>query len=172
MNKWARLGEWLHQHSGKGAALIGSLLTGGVPSAIATGAALVQSAAGSTNPSKILATLKASPESMVELERLAVEEGKSIRTHLAAMAQMKLEDQQHEHATTQTTVQAGDKAEDRFVRWCRPGQSWVSLIGGMVYVFTNDTPDMMILGVLLTLSFSYAGLRQVGKGIDSLGRKK
>jgi len=34
-------------------------------------------------------------------------------------------------------------------------------------VFSQNMPDQTVLGLLLTLPWAYAGLRQVGKGVDS-----
>jgi hypothetical protein len=88
------------------------------------------------------------------------------------MTRLELEDEQASHHETQVTVRAGDKAEDQFVRRTRPAQSWISLIAALFYALYNDSPDVMILGALLTLPWAYAGLRQVGKGIDSFTSKK
>ena len=84
------------------------------------------------------------------------------------MKRLELEDAQAQHQTTQQTIQNSDNSQYAFVRNTRPGQSWVSLIAAIAYVFINDQPDVMILGALLTLPWAYAGLRQVGKGVNSL----
>jgi len=84
------------------------------------------------------------------------------------MKRIELEDEQAQHRTTQETIQAGDRAEDVFVRRTRPGQSWISLFAALAYVFVVEVPDVMILGALLTLPWAYAGLRQIGKGVESV----
>jgi len=48
----------------------------------------------------------------------------------------------------------------------------LSLIMAFAYIFTNDTPDTYVLGLLLTLPLSYAGLRQHSKQLDSINLKK
>jgi hypothetical protein len=168
---WGDVGDWIKENAGTGAGLVGSLLTGNLRGAIAAGVSLVSSATGTDDPVKALAALQSDPSTMIRLKELANQEEQSIRQHIAKMTEMDLQDKQHEHATTQATIQAGDKAQDRFVRWTRPGQSWISLAAGIGYAFT-DSPNEMTLGLLLTLPFAYAGLRQVGKGIDSIVTKK
>lgn len=165
---WSDVGKWLKDNAGQGAALVGSLLTGNVPGAVAAGVAMVSSATGSADPQSALAALQQDPAAVIRLRELANQEQASIRAHIETMEHLKLEDLQSEHATTQATIQAGDKAEDPFVRRTRPAQSWVSLFAALAYVFINDQPDIYILGTLLALPWAYAGLRQVGKGVDSL----
>jgi hypothetical protein len=108
----------------------------------------------------------------VKLKELATQEEANIRQHIQAMHLAELADAQAEQTETQNTIRAGDKAEDPFVRRTRPAQSWLSLIAALAYVFTTSEPDVTVLGLLLTLPWAYAGLRQVGKGIDSLTSKK
>jgi len=168
---WSKVGEWITGNAGTGAALVGSLLTGNLPGAIAAGVSLVSSATGTNNPEHALIELQNNPDALIELRKLANEEKHSIRKHLEEMTKLELEDKQKAHHETQQTIRAGDKAEDKFVRWTRPGQSWISLAMSGTYVFTANTIDMTILGLLLALPWTYAGLRQVGKGIDSFKRK-
>lgn len=169
---WQSVGTWIKENAGTGAALVGSLLTGNVPAAVAAGVSLVSGATGTSDPSEALAQLQGDPETIVRLKELAVEERASIRAHIAAMERMRLEDLQAQHETTQATIRAGDRAEDRFVRFTRPGQSWASLAAALAYVFATPKPDYAILMLLLTLPWAYAGLRQVGKGFDSVMNAK
>lgn len=162
-NKWSDVGEFLKKNGGQGVALVGSLLTGNVPGAIAAGVSLVTSATGHGDPSEVLAQLQGNPESLVELKRLAYQEQENIRLHMRALAEQELKDEQARHHETQETIRAGDKAEDTFIRRTRPAQAWVSLIAGITYVFINDTPDEFILGTLLALAWAYAGLRTMDK---------
>lgn len=171
MSGWNNVGDWIKANAGPGAALIGSLLTGNVPGAVAAGVAMVSGVTGTADPEAALGTLRNNPEAVVRLRELAVQEEQSIRNHIQEMTRLELEDAQHEHATTQATVKAGDRAQDRFVRWTRPGQSWISLIVALCYAFSKN-PDSYVLGLLLALPFAYAGLRQVGKGIDSIVTKQ
>jgi hypothetical protein len=60
--KWSKVGGWLKDNAGTGTALIGSLLTGNVPGAIAAGVSLVSGATGSNDPSEVLAQLQGNPE--------------------------------------------------------------------------------------------------------------
>jgi hypothetical protein len=164
---WSDVGEWLKSNAGTGAALVGSLLTGNVPGAVAAGVALVSGATGQATPERAMEALRGDPATLLRLRELAVQDEASIREHIRAMTEAELKDKQAEHEQTQQTVRSGDNAEDPFVRRTRPAQSWVSLFAALAYVFGKDTPSVEILMVLLALPWAYAGLRQVGKGVDS-----
>ncbi len=161
--KWSDVGDWVQNNAGTGAALVGSLLTGNLPGAIASGVALVTGATGQATPEAVLNTLQTDPATVVRLRELAVQDEENIRNHIREMTQMQFEDEQKSHETTQTTVRNGDNSDDRVVRWTRPLQSWLSMVFAGFYVFRGDPVDVAILGILLTLPFSYAGLRQLGK---------
>jgi hypothetical protein len=168
--EWSSVGEWLKSNAGTGAALVGSLLTGNVPGAVAAGVALVSGATGTNNPATALQTLQNDPATVIRLRELAIQEEASIRGHIQAMTEFELKDKQAEHEQTQETIRSGDNAGDVVVRRTRPLQSWLSLIGALAYVgycTGADKPiDVTVLGLLLTLPWTYAGLREIGKGID------
>lgn len=167
---WGDVGKWIKGNAGTGASLVGSLLTGNVPGAVAAGVALVNSATGRSDPGDVLDALQSDPATLVRLKELAYENEASIRRHLEDMTRLQLEDVQKEHHETQETIRSGDNAEDKLVRRTRPLQSWISLIAAIVYVFAaDDKVDVTVLGLFLALPWAYAGLRQVGKGIDSIG---
>jgi len=172
MSTWSKVGDWLKENAGAGTALVGSLLTGNVPGAVAAGTALVASATGTDDPSGALAELQSNPESVVRLKELYYENEEAVRSHLESMKRLELEDRQKEHQETQKTVRAGDGAEDVVVKRTRPLQSWLSLFAGIVYIFYKESPDLAITVTLFTLPWTYAGLRQVGKGIESLAKVK
>lgn len=161
--KWSDVGEWLKGNAGTGAALVGSLLTGNVPGAVAAGVALVSGATGVATPEAALAQFQQDPATVVRLRELAHQNEASIREHIRAMAELEFKDSQAEHEQTQLTIRAGDAVDDVFVRRTRPGQSWLSLGAALAYVFTRDAPSVEILGLLMTLPLAYAGLRQWGK---------
>lgn len=169
---WNSVGGWLKGNAGTGASLVGSLLTGNIPGAVAAGVALVSSATGTNDAATALQALQQDPATLMRLRELALQDEASIREHIRTMAKMELDDAQAAHETTQKTIQSGDNAEDVVVRRTRPLQSWLSLIGALVYVAVMPTPDATILGLLLTLPWAYAGLRQIGKGIDSFKAAK
>jgi hypothetical protein len=169
---WKSVGEWIKGNAGAGAALVGSLLTGNLPGAVAAGVAIVSSATGTADPNQALLQLQTDPATMVRLKELAIQDEQSIRAHMEAMTRLALEDAQAEHHETQETIRAGDRAEDRFVRWTRPGQSWLSLAAALWYALAKTTPSAEILVMLLMLPLAYAGLRQVGKGFDSVAAMK
>lgn len=169
---WQGVGDWLKNNAGTGAALVGSLLTGNIPGAVAAGVSLVSSATGEANPEKALAALQTDAGTMLRLRELSVQNEASIREHIRAMEELRLKDAQAEHHETQETIRAGDRAEDRLVRWTRPVQSSVSLLAAIYYGLTSKTPSIELLTLLLVLPWAYAGLRQIGKGVDVLGARK
>jgi hypothetical protein len=157
---------------GAGAALVGSLLTGNVPGAVAAGVSLVTSATGEASPEKVLSQLQAEPVALLRLRELALQDEVSIREHIRQMTELELSDRQAEHHEAQETIRAGDRAEDPFVRRTRPAQSWLSLIAGIAYLLAWEAPSVEIALILFALPWAYAGLRQVGKGLDSLVSSK
>lgn len=167
MSKWSQVGNWLKDNGGTGVALVGSLLSGNVPGAIAAGVSLVSSATGSDNPVEALTALQSDPSTMLKLKELYYRNEDSVRKHLEEMTRLELEDKQKEHHETQETIRSGDKAEDKFIRWTRPGQSWLSLFAGIYYGLSVPVPSFEIMAMLFTLPLAYAGLRQVGKWKDS-----
>lgn len=163
---WKDVGSWLKDNAGAGAALVGSLLTGNAPGAVAAGVSLVTGATGEATPERVLASLQTDPATVVRLRELASQDEASVREHIRAMTELELKDAQAEHAETQDTIRAGDIAADRFVRWTRPGQSWLSLTAALAYVFHTPAPSVDVVMLLLTLPWAYAGLRQFGKWAD------
>lgn len=168
---WSSVGSWIKEHAGSGAALVGSLAMGNIPAAVAAGVSLISSATGTDDPEKALETLQTDPAALIRLKELAFKEEDSIREHIREMKRVELEDAQKEHETTQATIRAGDKAEDRLIRWTRPLWGWVSLFAAIAYVFLLPDPDAVILGALLTLPFTYAGLRGVDKSVAAFTKK-
>lgn len=162
--KWSDVGNWIKSNASDGGKLIGSLITGNVPSAIAAGVAMVSGVTGTNDPEEALNKLKENPELLIKLKEIEFKESDSIRKHIEAMSKLEIES----HSITQETIKSGDKAEDRFVRWTRPGQSWLSLGAAIYYALHSESPSVEILLLLLTLPWAYAGLRQIGKGVDSL----
>lgn len=164
---WKSVGTWLQQNAGPGAALVGSLLVGNMPGAIAAGVSMVSSATGESTPEKVLAALQAEPGTVLKLRELANQEEASIREHIRGMAELAAKDAQAEHEQTQLTIRNGDNAEDLVVRRTRPYQSWASLAAAFLYVgwMVNQSkdPSVEVLMLFLALPWAYAGLRQFGK---------
>jgi hypothetical protein len=174
--EWSQVGDWLKTNAGTGAALVGSLLTGNVHGAVAAGVALVSSATGTNDAASALQALQTDPATVIRLRELALQNDASIRAHIEAMEKMRLEDDAAAHEQTQLTIRNADNAEDIVVRRTRPYQSWASLAAALAYVAyctgTKQPIDVTVLGLLLTLPWAYAGLRQIGKGIDSFKSAK
>ena len=172
---WKNVGDWIKGNAGTGAALVGSLLTGNVPGAVAAGISLVSGATGTNDPVAALQALQTDPATVVRLRELAMQDEASIREHIRAMEKQRLDDVQAELHETQETIRNADKADDVFVRRTRPGQSWVSLFAALGYVgygvAADKTIDVTVLGLLLTLPWAYAGLREIGKGISKMSAK-
>ncbi len=131
---WSDVGSWLKENAGTGAALVGSLLTGNVPGAVAAGVALVGSATGTNDPSKALAALQGDPATVLKLRELAVQEESSIREHVRTMEEIRLKDEQAAHEQQQLTIRGGDTAEDEYVRHTRPMMARQSWYATMIYV--------------------------------------
>ena len=168
MSRWSEVGNWIKENAGSGAALVGSLVTGNVPGAIAAGVSLISGSTGTDDPDKALEQLKNNPDALVKLKELYLKNEQSVRNHLENMTRLKLEDEQAQHHEAQLTTRAGDYSDDRLVRWTRPLQSWCSLGFGFFYVANSESIDVYVLSILMALPLSYAGLRQIGKGIDSM----
>lgn len=168
---WKQVGTWLKDNAGAGASLVGSLLVGNIPGAVAAGVSLVSGATGEANPDKAMAVLQADPAAMLKLRELAVQNDAAIREHIRAMEELRLKDAQAEHHETQETIRAGDRAEDRLVRWTRPLQSWVSLVAALGYALASKAPSLELVALLLALPWAYAGLRQIGKGVDAVAKR-
>lgn len=132
---WKAVGEWLKDNAGTGAALVGSLLTGNAPGAVAAGVALVSSATGTNDPAKALEQLQGSAETMLKLRELAVKEQDNIREHIRLMEEARLKDLQAEQHEQQETIRGGDQATDEYVRRTRPRmarQSWYATAGYVI----------------------------------------
>lgn len=105
------------------------------------------------------------PEAMVDLKRLEVEMQKDLTRRM----ELELGDKQAEHNETQTTIRAGDVAQDEYVRRTRPKQARQSFWAGTLYIFlmtaakvfgfSETGPDVTIALTLYALSYSYHGLR-------------
>lgn len=131
---WQGVGNWLKNNAGNGASLVGSLLTGNVPGAVAAGVAMVSSATGTNDPGKALEQLQSDPTTVIKLRELAVQDEQNIREHLRAMAEMQFVDAQKEHAEQQETIRAGDAATDEYVRRTRPSMARQSWYCTMLYI--------------------------------------
>lgn len=177
--KWSAVGDWLKDNAGTGASLVGHLLTGNVPGAVAAGVALVTSATGESDPEKALARMQNDPATLLELKKLAYADAANIRQHTQEMARQQFEreakqlaDQQHQHEQQQRTIRAGDKAQDKFVRWTRPGQAWFFSFVSVAWAFVTrcDTDlELYVLMVFISYPAAYAGFRTADKMGDVVG---
>lgn len=180
--KWSAVGGWLKDNAGTGAVLVGSILTGNVPAAVAAGAALVSSATGESDPAKVLEAFQKDPGTVLRLKELAVQNDADIRKHVEAMARLDFEkeaaelaDQQHQHEQQQATIRAGDQAQDKFVRWTRPGQAWFFSAVSVAWAFVTrcDTDlELYVLMVFISYPAAYAGFRTADKVGDLIGQAK
>lgn len=159
---WSDVGSFLKQNQKGVAGLVGSLLTGNVVGAVSAGASMVAQATGTTDPDQALATLQSDPNALVRLEEIAAAREAEVNRHLESVMALELQDKQRSHSETQQTIRNGDNAEG-VVKYVRPFHATASLIAGICYAFITDTPDLLILSAFLTLPFTYAGLREIGK---------
>ena len=178
---WSKVGTWLKNNSHNGTALIGALLTGNVPGAIAAGAGMVSSVTGTTDPIIALSRLKEDPTLLVELERIAADKESHIRDHIEEMTRLQLEDLQHEHTETQETVRSGDSSLDETIRQVRPNmakQSWTATIAYALGCFSlraltdTDIFDPYMAMLLCSPAWAYLGLRTTDKFTGVISRRK
>lgn len=170
---WSDVGSWLKENAGSGAALVGSLLTGNVPGAVAAGVALVGSATGTSDPAKALAALQGDPTTVVKLKELSVQEEASIREHVRAMEEIRLKDEQAAHEQQQLTIRGGDVAQDEYVRHTRPMMARQSWYATMVYVIGFEglkALDVFKVGaswdlamIVIAPAAAYLGFRSLDK---------
>jgi hypothetical protein len=168
---WSDVGSWLKTNAGTGTALIGSLLTGNVPGAIAAGVSLVSSATGQSDPDKALEALQ-NPETMLKLRELAAKEEASIREHIRLMHEVTLKDKQAEHQEQQETIRSGDNSSDEYVRHTRPLMARQSWYGGALYAIGFEAAkvagygsgaDLEIGLVIMAPALAYMGFRTADK---------
>lgn len=170
---WSDVGNWLKNNAGTGAALVGSLLTGNVPGAVAAGVALVGSATGTNDPAKALAALQGDPATVLKLRELAVQEEASIREHIRTMEEMRLKDEQAAHEQQQLTIRGGDVAEDEYVRHTRPmmaRQSWYATMAYVIGFEGLKALDVFKVGaswdlamIIIAPAAAYLGFRSLDK---------
>lgn len=170
---WHDVGQWLKSNAGAGAALVGSLLTGNVPGAVAAGVSLVSSATGTNDPDQAMATLQGNSEAMLKLRELAVQDAASIREHIRAMEELRLKDSQAEHEQQQLTVRAGDNVEDLYVRHTRPmmaRQSWFATMGYVIGFEGARAAGLFTIGaswdlamIIIAPAAAYLGFRSLDK---------
>lgn len=171
---WKGVGDWLKGNAGTGAALVGSLLTGNVPGAVAAGVALVSSATGEADPSKVLAALQTDPATMLRLKELALQDEASIREHIRAMTELEFRDKQAEHEQQQLTIRSGDNSADPYVRHTRPRvarQSWYATMGYVIAAELAKVAGVATAGasveialLLMSPAAAYMGFRAFEKG--------
>lgn len=169
---WAKVGQWLKDNAGTGAALVGSLLTGNVPGAVAAGVSLVSSATGEADPERALSALQADPGTLLKLRELAVKENDSIREHLRLTMEAELKDKQDEHKQQQETIRSGDNSQDEYVRHTRPRmarQSWYTaaaytvLAEGAKLAGYGQGASVEVALLLMAPAAAYLGFRSMDK---------
>ena len=165
---WSSVGDWLKDNAGSGVSLVGSLLTGNIPGAVAAGMSMVSGATGSDNPLVALSELQGNPDAMVKLKELYYKNEESIRQHIESMQRLELEDKQSEHVVTQRTIVEGQRVSEKgFEKLSRPAMAWVSLLGTMGYAFyaleKYEQADLVVLSVLSAGYLAWMGLRTLDK---------
>lgn len=170
---WKSVGEWLTKHGGAGAALVGSLVVGNVPGAIAAGVSMISSATGESVPERALEALQHEPGSLLKLRELAAKENDAIREHIRAMEELRLKDEQAAHKEQQDTIRSGDNSNDEYVRHTRPKmarQSWYVTAGYVVAFEAVKTSGLVAVGaswelamLLMAPAAAYLGFRSFDK---------
>lgn len=172
MSRWAKVADFLKSNATDGVALVGSLLSGNIPAAVAAGAAMIQSATGTDNEERALEQLRTNPEAVMRLKELFYANETDNRRHLEAIELARMQDMQHEHSETQKTIRAGDQSNDEKIRLVRPTmakQSWVATIAYCIGCFaiesidSRDIFDMSVAAFLSAPAWAYLGLRTIDK---------
>ena len=173
---WSTVGNWIKNNAGRGAALVGSLLTGNVPGAIAAGVSMISSATGTDDPTQALEALQTDPAALVKLKELYYANEVSVRNHIAEMKRLELEDAQSAHEQQQQTIRAGDASGDERIRLTRPTmakQSWTATIAycigcfGVLSLTGDDVFALEIAGILSAPAWAYMGFRTGDKMADA-----
>lgn len=160
---WSKVGDWIKDNAGSGAALVGSLLTGNVPGAIAAGVSMVSGVTGTTDPDKALAALQGSPDLMIELELVRNARDAEINRHIETMALAELADKKSEHETTANVIVEGQKVATHWIeKSVRPMMAIASMVFSGFYAM-SDKPDMAILLIIIGPCFAWMGLRTIDK---------
>lgn len=175
---WREVGDWIKKNAGTGAALVGSLLTGNVPAAVAAGVALVSSATGTTDPQEALKSLQTDPATVIKLRELAIQEEANIRNHISKMEELRISDEIAAHKEQQETIRSGDSSSDEYVRRTRPLMARQSWYATMAYVIVfeglksvdvfKSGADFELAILLLAPAAAYLGFRS----LDKFNRKK
>ncbi len=171
---WDKVGNWLSENATGILGVVGAVATGGSSAGIAAAASMIMKATNENTPEAALAALKANPETLLELERLANAEEADIRSHHREMLQMQLEDGQKAHEQQQETIRTGDTSQDEYVRHTRPKmarQSWYGTIAFClaitVAVLLDKKPSVELILTIGTLisspALAYMGFRTLDK---------
>lgn len=170
--KWNKVGEWITTNAGKGTQLIGNLVSGNIPGAIATGVSLITGATGTNNPDEALEVLKNDPQAVLRLKELYYQNETEVRNHLKDMTELEYANDQQMHTETQTTIRAGDVALDQEIRRTRPTmakQSWTATVAysigsfGVRAITAVDLFEIEIAMILSAPAWAYLGLRTTDK---------
>lgn len=170
---WSNVGSFLKENAAAGVGLVGSLLTGNIPGAIAAGVSMVSSATGTTDPSKALQVLQTDPATLVRLKEIAQQDDVSVREHIRAMAELQAQDAQAAQVEQQQTIRAGDVVTDEYVRRTRPRMACQSWYAGAAYIIGFEAlkaaglfqagADVELAMILLAPAGAYLGFRSWDK---------
>lgn len=166
---WKDVGAWLKSNAGTGAALVGSLLSGNVPAAVAAGVSLVSGATGTADPSQALQVFQSDPATVVKLRELASQDDQNVREHIRAMTELQLKDAQAAQAEQQNTIRSGDTSSDPYVRQTRPlmaRQSWYATVAYVIgmellhgFQLTAGGANWDLAMILISPAAAYMGFR-------------
>lgn len=167
------IGDFLTDNGSNLLTLAGSIATGNVVGGIAAVSSMLTEATGETEPSKQLASLAAKDSAtLLKLEEIVKRDEADLRMHHRETMRMQLEDQQHEHSTTQATIQSGDNATDEYVRRTRPKMARESWWATILYCVCaellgaydiGEGANVYIAGVLSSPALTYMGVRTMDK---------
>jgi hypothetical protein len=160
---WSDVGSWIEKYAGPVAAVVGTMVGGPVPAAVAAGVKIITEATGKGDPAGALEQLQKDPETVAKLQELANASKQANLAHIEKMAEVSAQDAQASQSETQKTIRAADAATDTYVRHTRPNQSYGYTAAAIAYPFAclalGAHIEPLILGTLMAYPVTYLGAR-------------
>jgi hypothetical protein len=160
---WSDVGTWIEKNAGPVASVIGTMVGGPIPAAVAAGVKLIAAATGKADPAGALQAFQTDPATVVRLQELANAAQEANLAHIEKMAEVEAQDAQASQREAQQTIRAADAATDPFVRRARPKQAYLYTFAAILYPFAcllmHATIESFVLGTLMAYPIGYAGFR-------------
>lgn len=153
--KWKTVGKWIKDNAGSGTALVGSLLSGNVPGAIAAGVSLVSSATGKDTPEEALIQLQNDPEALVKLKELYYKNEEDIRSHIEKMVELELTDIQDARSMYEHNNKMADVIAKKIINQNHLLVASLIIANGLTLYFVKETALAVAITNLISASIGY-----------------